>query len=379
MMVENLLTKGSGDVTIRLKYDDNPNYAGEAVRSIKIAGTTWRKERKHKGEETKTIKVGETKEVVGKGGYIVSGDKKKVKMRDGHGDDINSTFSIASSTNNARFSNDGKRIESDNPGEVKLKLEWDDNPKIAGVAVDKIEVGGVVLDQRGKKGSDTKTLVIKGAPNPSTSSNQSQKSETIFNTADYINKADRKLWRTNVYGRGGFLNNYGVCPFNTRKPLPDNPYAGTHVIRWEHINFPADGNYDIEVDADDSVKLFIGNRTGEGGTMAIGNGLRDINKGGDEVIIENGMDKTTYTRFFKKGKYRIRAELTQIPGGRFSFDGKSRPKVSPADVRFVRRGGETYMKVDGSGSVDISFRLRTDDNPRTAGVFADKIRIGLGS
>ena len=48
---------------------------------------------------------------------------------------------------------------------IKLKLEWDDNPKIAGVAVDKIEVGGVVLDQRGKKGSDTKTLVIKGAPN----------------------------------------------------------------------------------------------------------------------------------------------------------------------------------------------------------------------
>ena len=94
--------------------------------------------------------------------------------------------------------------------------------------------------------------------------NGSQKSETIFNTADYINKADRKLWRTNVYGRGGFLNNYGVCPFNTRKPLPDNPYAGTHVIRWEHIDFPADGNYDIEVDADDSVKLFIGNRTGEG-------------------------------------------------------------------------------------------------------------------
>ena len=371
-----LKVKGSGDVTIRLKYDDNPNYAGEAVRSIKIAGTTWRKERKHKGEETKTIKVGVTKEVVGKGGYVVSGDKKKVKMKDGHGDDINSTFSIASSTNNARFSNDGKRIESDGPGEVKLKLEWDDNPKIAGVAVDKIEVGGVVLDQRGKKGSDTKTLVIKGAPNPSTSSNQSQKSETIFNTADYINKADRKLWRTNVYGRGGFLNNYGVCPFNTRKPLPDNPYAGTHVIRWEHINFPADGNYDIEVDADDSVKLFIGNRTGDG-AMGIGNGLRDINKGGDEVIIENGMNKTTYTRFFKKGKYRIRAELTQIPGGRFSFDKKSRPKVSPADVRFVRRGGETYMKVDGSGSVDISFRLRTDDNPRNSGVFADKVRIGL--
>ena len=65
-----LKVKGSGDVTIRLKYDDNPNYAGEAVRSITIAGTKWRKERKHKGEETKTIKVGASKEVVGKGGYL---------------------------------------------------------------------------------------------------------------------------------------------------------------------------------------------------------------------------------------------------------------------------------------------------------------------
>ena len=50
-----LLTKGSGDVTIRLKYDDNPNYAGEFVRSITIGGYNWRKERKHKGEETRTI------------------------------------------------------------------------------------------------------------------------------------------------------------------------------------------------------------------------------------------------------------------------------------------------------------------------------------
>ena len=30
MMEENQLTKGKGDVTIRIKYDDNPGYAGEA-------------------------------------------------------------------------------------------------------------------------------------------------------------------------------------------------------------------------------------------------------------------------------------------------------------------------------------------------------------
>ena len=66
-----LKVKGKGDVTIRLKYDDNPNYAGEAVRSITIAGTTWRKERKHKGEETKTIKVS------GSGG----GSKPNIRLR----------------------------------------------------------------------------------------------------------------------------------------------------------------------------------------------------------------------------------------------------------------------------------------------------------
>ena len=38
-----------------------------------------------------------------------------------------------------------------------------------------------------------------------------------------------------------------MCPFNTRKPLDDNPYAGTHIIRWENIDFPADGNYNIQL------------------------------------------------------------------------------------------------------------------------------------
>ena len=345
------------------------------VRSIKIAGTTWRKERKHKGEETKTIKVGPSKEVIGKGGFIVSGDKKKVKMRDGHGDDINSTFSIASSTNNARFSDDGKRLITSGPGNIQLKLQWDDNPKKYGVAVDKITVGGVVLDQRGEKGSTTKTLTI-NAPKTGSTSTQTQKYESIFNTADYVNKADRKLWRTNVYGRSGFLSENGICPFDTKKPLDNNPYAGTHVIRWEHVDFPNDGNYEITVDADDSVKIFIGNRVGDG-AMAIGNGLIDVEKGGDEVIIENGMNKQTYTRFFKKGKYRIRTELTQIPGGVFSFDKNGRAGGPDVTARFIERGGQKFLKVEGTGSAEIHFRLRTDDDPNNSGSFASKLKIGL--
>ena len=354
-----LITKGgsgdSNDITIRYKWDDNPRTKGAVLKRIEIHGETWT-QRGEKGSQTKTIKLGRIR-----GG--------SVKLEQG-------------TLRRGSFKKGGTGIESSGKSDTifaDVTTSSNDNDDM------QIRCGTGEFTPSNKRRADGRGStydltfrvegnIPKGDGGKSTSN---QKSETIFNTADYINKADRKLWRTNVYGRGGFLNSYGVCPFNTRKPLADNPYAGTHVIRWEHINFPADGNYDIEVDADDSVKLFIGNRTGDG-AMAIGNGLKDINKGGDEVIIENGMKKTTYTRFFKKGKYRIRAELTQIPGGRFSFDRKSRPKVSAADVKFVRRGGETYMKVNGSGSVDISFRLRTDDNPRISGVFANKVRIGKG-
>ena len=64
-----------------------------------------------------------------------------------------------------------------------------------------------------------------------------EQTRNVFNTVDYIDKANRKLWRTNVYNRGGFLNDYGVCPFDTTKNLNDNPYAGTHKIVWLMLIF----------------------------------------------------------------------------------------------------------------------------------------------
>ena len=152
-------------------------------------------------------------------------------------------------------------------------------------------------------------------------------SSEIFNTVDWIGRADRRLWRTNVYGRGGFLNEYGVCPFDTTVQLENNPYAGTHRIRWANVDFPIDGNYIIEVEVDDNARIYIGNRAGSG-DIGIGNGLRDIEQGGDEVVLEKrgfkpntdiGTGKSTYTKFFKKGKYRIRVELEQIPGGRVGW------------------------------------------------------------
>ena len=293
-------------------------------------------------------------------------DGNKIKLKDGDGSDANAKFRIKSSTVNAKFSKDGKKISYTGSGKITLELEWDDNPKTAGVAVESIEVGGKVLKQKGERGKDSITIDVKGPSTPEspskptpTSSQNSQVTGTIFTTTDYIGKADRKLWRTNVYGRGGFLNEYGVCPFNTRKPLDGNPYAGTHTIRWDNIDFPADGNYNITVDVDDFAKISIDNGKG------------------DVVNVENGRKKTTHTKFFKKGNYKIKADLLQVPGGRFSFDGDGKPKSNRITARFVNRDGKNYLKVDGSGTAEISFKLRVDDNPRTSGVFASKVKIGL--
>ena len=143
------------------------------------------------------------------------------------------------------------------------------------------------------------------------------KTREVFNTIDYITKANRQLWRTNVYARGGFLNDYGVCPFDTKLELTDNPYAGDHTIVWPNVNFPIDGNYNIEVAVDDNVELSIGDQV---------NLTKNGFTGPDNI--STGVLKTT--RFIKGGNHNITAKLNQLAGGAFSFkahDGKKKTKV----------------------------------------------------
>ena len=82
-----LIVKGAGDVSIRIKYDDNPGYAGEDVDQSLLLAKSGRRREKY-GEETHTINVGknDTKEVLRT--LTVSKDRKRVNMKDGHGDDI---------------------------------------------------------------------------------------------------------------------------------------------------------------------------------------------------------------------------------------------------------------------------------------------------
>ena len=146
-----------------------------------------------------------------------------------------------------------------------------------------------------------------------------KKLSEVFNTVDYMKKANRKLWRTNVNNRGGFMNEYGICPFDTLNTLPDNPYAGTHEIRWNAVNFPVSGNYVIEIGVDDNVTLKIGDQVEirKEGYTSSGKGIKST-----------GILKEVH--YIKQGTYNIVAALEQIPGGKFGF-GKIRSKGAVHD------------------------------------------------
>ena len=145
--------------------------------------------------------------------------------------------------------------------------------------------------------------------------------EEVFNTVDYISKANRKLWRTNVYARGGFLNDYGICPFDTKLQLRDNPYAGTHKIVWSNVNFPVSGDYDIQVAVDDNVDLRIGDQV-------------VINKKGFTGDTDQSTGILKVTKYITKGNHDINADLFQKEGGAFGFKKPDGSIVKKAKVKF---------------------------------------------
>ena len=239
----------------------------------------------------------------------VSDDGKKIELKDGHGNDANCTLRIKSG--DLKFSDDGRELIG--PGSATIEMSWNDKPSQAGIAVDHIDIAGKTWTQIGRQGIQQHLVTIDPPPPPdnTTRSTKSQNLEThdVFNTISHIDKANRQLWRTNVYNRGGFINQYGVCPFDTQVQLEDNPYSGTHEIRWDNITFPIDGNYDIGVQVDDNVTITI-----------IGGGKEEvIEKKGFVGDTDTSTGKSTYIRSFTKGSYTIIANLEQLPGGKFSF------------------------------------------------------------
>ena len=288
------MTVGGNDeveVSLQLYYKDDPNIAGTAITKITIpnpsgdpiilqrekSGKSWKKRGSVSGKSV--FKKSE----IGYGPIQFEGNVK---------DPILEERNTAYGPNSPKY---GKLKFIDNHGD-------DTNGRLSIV---------------GSKNLQESTIKKSGTTHSSTST-QELEIHKVFNTIDYIDKANRQLWRTNVFQRGGFINQYGVCPFDTALNLEDNPYAGVHRIVWDNINFPIDGNYDIGVQVDDNVTLTI-----------IGGGKEEvITKKGFAGDTDTSTGKSSYVRSFLKGSYKIIADLEQIPGGRFSFkkdkDGSSK-------------------------------------------------------
>ena len=113
---------------------------------------------------------------------------------------------------------------------------------------------------------------------------------TVFNTVDFIDKANRTLWRANPYGRGGLLSSHGICPFDNVNLVAGENYVGTHTIVWENVRFPQSREYLIRIEVDDSVVLKIGDSI---------------------VISKTGTRTLDRLQNIPQGKYNITAELTQ--------------------------------------------------------------------
>ena len=173
------------------------------------------------------------------------------------------------------------------------------------------EISASVDDQMVLEVLIASALPLEIAPQPpktsTSTSSQNIQSRNIFNTIDYINRANRQLWRIDpTAGRdSGFINQYGILPFDpSSSGAQEESYVGTHRIVWDNLDFPIDGNYNIEIMVDDNVNLIFSG------------------PGGDTVITKRGFSspgrstgKTLETKFFKAGKYKLTADLEQINVG----------------------------------------------------------------
>ena len=134
---------GTGTVTLRFEWDDNPNTYGQALGTWSIGGVGFVQTDNEEGSVEKTLtnaQVGTyTTVIVGNtGGYSRSSNNKELRFRDGGGSDTNATLKIESG--DAYFNSSGNLVVS-TAGNIRFRFFWDDNPSTSGKAVDHVVVG----------------------------------------------------------------------------------------------------------------------------------------------------------------------------------------------------------------------------------------------
>jgi len=358
---------GTGTVKMRFRWDDDPSSAGLAVRQVQIlAGDkdvrllgSNRDFKVQKGSDTDTFNMKSNKSDSKSGGKsspktvfdtkssIDKADRKLYRAKPILGKKVSGFFNkyavlpfdpagvvVQQEKPKAFFEEDGGNLYLKVTGAGKLKVNFemkiDDNQVTSGLVLKEISIendGDLLRLRRGRIGdngtylsgewreNDKKTgsatftagkryLIKQIGGSPTSGFGPVDKTKISFDDNidnGFDNNADLRITSTKILDEG-------------EEVISSDSYSGEHLIRWEKVEFPQDGNYIIRAAADDSARVIIGNVSGKG-KIGIGNGLKNREKGGDEYVMKVGAtEPKTEAAFFTKGSYRIRVELTQKRG-----------------------------------------------------------------
>jgi hypothetical protein len=233
----------------------------------------------------------------------VTSNGRRLALKDGDGTDTNASFTV--DTGNARFSADGKTI--DGTGQATFTLSWNDNPRTAGVAIDRIRIGSTIWNRRGRSGNETHTIDLGGGvanigDDMTSGIKLRTKGENVLQMEDIPNTdaggggvgiffddviitagqgrffdingnkckyvlpeaVSLKINRDGISYNGPALYNYtftGYGSFLNRSGVsPDYPkFGGGEVVNyeWSNVDFPEDGEYDFHFANDAHGSLYL--------------------------------------------------------------------------------------------------------------------------
>ena len=409
-----LITKGNGFVTLKFKWDDNPRSAGKAVGELTVKNKTF-KQNGEKGIQRETIKIGnsaggnpqsETTIVhpikftglnpknnpIEVSGNNRTNKRDALKLKDGSGNDTNAKIIIEDvKGGTANFTRDGRGIEVKGNCDIRITLEWNDNPNTAGVALDKFEIGGKVWAQRGRKGVKTQTINLRGSipappekpfklvPEQGTLRNNrftdggrgieggSRPSRVMFaDTVGSANDNDDMQIRCSA----------GLFTPSNKRNIKGRTRRRTETRgTWDLV-------YRLDNDSPNDSRLNSITKQLKKGGFSTDVDFQEVTVFNTDEYINRANRKLFKVYPCADQKKSFFTQNAVTPFNPLELD-KDFPKITrprpqkpqKPKVHFEQDGKNLKLKVIGSGKVKIGFQLKTDDKQFISGVFAKEVRI----
>jgi hypothetical protein len=151
---------------------------------------------------------------------------------------------------------------------------------------------------------------------------------------------------------GEFMNLYAVSPVKSSDTVGTDEAGKVFQIEWEH-NFPISGEYIFRGVCDNIGQVYIDD-------SLVGN-LKSFTDN------PSPLQKT-----IQEGNHIIRVDLTNVP----TIETKTTTTTTASlKAKFIQKGSSYYLKVDGTGSAEITFVMDVNDSTIIAGLAAKEVRI----